>query len=497
MDTYSAQYPTTGGSSALAEYKAERAVLGKLFLKPELIPQVFAEVQPDHMCGEDTRAICSAMIALDGRGEPVDTVSVLSELGPKLEFIGGIGLLARLPEEAPIHGSLDYYIDLIKAGAARRKLKRLLDRAQNDIADGIDPQEIAADLQKAIEGEAEHQDRRFSFVPASELLTVKPIEWLVTGFLEAGVLAVLFGDPETFKSFIAIDFACSITTHYPWHRHFTKKGPVFIIIGEGQGGYGRRLAAWQKGNMRSLEGAPIFVSTVPAQILDESSAREVSAALKVMREQHGEPVLLIIDTLARNFGPGDENSTGDMTKFINHLDRYIGNSFTRLLIHHSGLGDKTRGRGSSVLKGAVDVEMKTTRRDDGTVELSCTKMKDAPPFPPITFKPEVVVIGQDGEEPITSVYLQKVDAPAPDAPKLSPQMKQALNLLVLMGGEKCHRCIVDWRTMCQEEGLYVRGAFYTMLEKLDDRGLLDISNDCVKLSPLSSAVIAPSYDTGV
>ncbi|MCB2216376.1 MAG: helicase RepA family protein [Desulfobulbaceae bacterium] len=330
--------------------------------------------------------------------------------------------------------------------------------------------------------------RSFRFIPATEILTVKPVEWLVKEFLEAGVLAVMFGDPESYKSFIALDMACCIATHRPWHGHFTKKGPVFVILGEGAGGYGRRLAAWQKGKMRSLEDAPIFVSTAPAQILNEASAGEVAEALQSLRDQHGDPSLLVIDTLARNFGPGDENSTADMTRFINHLDRHIGNTFTRLLIHHSGLGDKTRGRGSSVLRGAVDAELRTTRRDDGTVELSCTKMKDAPPFPPITFKPEVVVIGQDGNEPITSLYLEKTDPPAQEAPKLSGQMEDALRLLALMDGKSCRIHKLDWMEFCLQEKVYNRTSLYRAIDEMCDKGFIEKTGDCVKLSHQSHRV---------
>jgi hypothetical protein len=325
------------------------------------------------------------------------------------------------------------------------------------------------------------ETKRFSFRPAGELLTVKPIEWLIRGYLEAGTLAVLFGDPETLKSFIALDMACSIATFTSWHGKFTKKGPVFIIIGEGVSGYGRRLAAWQKERGRYLEGAPIFVSTVPAQITDEKSAEEVAAAIQRLKEDHGDPVLLIIDTLARNFGPGDENSTADMTKFINHLDRHIGNTFTRLLVHHSGLVDKSRGRGSSVLRGAVDVELKATKNSDGTVELSCSKMKDAPPFAPITFKPEVVELGVDDiGDPITSLCLHRAEKAEQQAPTLSPQHRMALSLLDLMNRKSGISCVSEWMNLCREEEVYTKSAFYNAAKTLEMKNIIKITDGYVK-----------------
>jgi hypothetical protein len=39
---------------------------------------------------------------------------------------------------------------------------------------------------------------------------------------------------------------------------------------------------------------------------------EVLESVRHLAENHGEPVLIVVDTLARNFGNGDENSTKDM-----------------------------------------------------------------------------------------------------------------------------------------------------------------------------------------
>ncbi len=86
------------------------------------------------------------------------------------------------------------------------------------------------------------------------------------------------------------------------------------------------------------------ILTAPVQVLNFDSAKIAAEEISKLQAQHGQPALVVLDTLARNFGPGDENSTADMTKFIAGLDWMMENQITRLLVHHSGHSDKSRGR---------------------------------------------------------------------------------------------------------------------------------------------------------
>jgi hypothetical protein len=117
----------------------------------------------------------------------------------------------------------------------------------------------------------------------------------------------------------------------------------------------------------------------------------VANAIGALAVQHGIPRLIVVDTLARNFGAGDENSQKDMTTFIVAMDglRHRFPACTIIIVHHSGHGDKDRARGSSVLKGAVDAEYKTTKTDD-RIKLENHKMKDGPPPQPMEFRLESV-----------------------------------------------------------------------------------------------------------
>jgi hypothetical protein len=242
---------------------------------------------------------------------------------------------------------------------------------------------------------------------------LKPIAWLVRGYVESDSLALLFGDPNCGKSFVAIDLACCIATGREWHGRKTKQGAVFYIAGEGQNGLDRRFAAWSQGNDAPLTDAPIYTSSRPAMLRNEKGAAEVANAVQALVDQTGEiPALIVVDTLARNFG-GDENSTEDMGAFVANLDIFLRKSgewsAAVLVVHHCGKADKTQGRGNSALRGAIDAEYSLAIDEDKTITMQATKMKDAGFPEPVAFRMRVVEI--DGEfdeegEPVTSVVLE-------------------------------------------------------------------------------------------
>lgn len=292
-----------------------------------------------------------------------------------------------------------------------------------DLADWIDAGATVSDIEgaivDAIEVEipppkdevatAEELPRENLFVSVGDLIDdLKPIEWLVEDYIEADSLALIFGPPAGGKSFVTVDLACCIATGTPWHGRPVKQGAVFYIAGEGHNGLARRFAAWSKANGVSLKGAPLFKSTRAVAIYNEESAIQLHEDIIVMAEQHQmQPAMVAIDTVARNFGGGDENSTEDMSKFIEHVDTFVRRPFACNvnMVHHSG-HNMDRARGSSALKAALDAEYAVAKEGD-MLTFTATKMKDAEMPPELTFKFKVVELGEVGGHEITSVVLEQ------------------------------------------------------------------------------------------
>ena len=268
-------------------------------------------------------------------------------------------------------------------------------------------------------------------------LEFKSPEWIIDGLLENNTFSVCFGAPAAGKTFLVIDMALCIASGRPFHGHDVKQGSVFYIAGEGHNGFARRAAAWSSDRGVSLKGLPFFKSSRSIVLTDEASVEEMLAVVDDMVQEHGEPQMIVIDTLARAMGAADENSTKEMGAAIRAVDD-IREAYdcTVLAVHHTGHGNKDRARGSSALLGAVDAEFmvdKWSGSDDplAKIEVKFTKMKDAKLPDPMNFiHHEVELIGAD-LEPTQSVVLWPIDdgRPKGGGPRLTGHKKRFMDAL--------------------------------------------------------------------
>jgi hypothetical protein len=303
--------------------------------------------------------------------------------------------------------------------------------------------------------------RRLIFLPASALTGMQaPTIWHVKPYIEARTFSCLFAPPESLKTFVVVDLGLSIATGRSWHGQRVTQGNVLYLCGEGREGIGRRIKAWELFHGVRAEG--FFVSNFAAQLLDHSGPKDVEAAANEIKAQHGAPALLIIDTLNRNFGAGDENSTQDMTRFVACMDRLRERLHCAVLvIHHSGLGDAGRGRGNSALRGALDFEYCLTPRRNGktieSLELSCSKCKDHDRPPKVDFKPVVVDLGyvdEDGQQ-LNSLVLERTET-EPERQKekrLTPAQQISLEALQAVAGNTGGAHLEAWRREAYARGI--------------------------------------------
>ena len=264
----------------------------------------------------------------------------------------------------------------------------------------------------------------FSFISAGMLLAKPtPATWLIRGMIEDGDLCTVFGASKVGKSFVTIDWACCIATGICWHGRETKPGSVFYIAGEGHKGISRRLKAWAIHNNKNLDKAPIFISERPAALMDASNAASVADGVRGLAKEHGNPSLIVIDTLARNFGVGQENDNSDIGVFIHNVDTELRLRYGAavVIVHHSGHGEVDRARGASALHAAMDCEFRMEHKDK-TRSLVCTKSKESEVPAPMHFMLEQIElpgwIDAYGET-VTSAVLVSSMAPGTRARSLN------------------------------------------------------------------------------
>lgn len=330
--------------------------------------------------------------------------------------------------------------------------------------------------------QAELERRCLRFIPAGQFLgPITPPDWVLDGVAESDNLSVLFGDPGTGKSFLAMDWAACVATGTPWHGRRVKAGPVLYINGEGRNGINRRFTAWGLSHGLDLRKFPLFLSSTTTALTDETGRVELEAVISDFMADHGPPVMVVVDTLSRNFGPGDENSTQEMTRAVAALDAI--KDITRawvLVVHHSSHADKGRGRGSIALPAAADSVYRLTKVDEAA-RLDCTKIKDGVMPEPVGLKLQDVGLDTydaQGRE-ICSAVLVPIDPPQSNRTK--PKGKnQLIALDHLRELEAMHGEVqLDlWKAMLTDEGLN-RNRVHEVIQSLEACGAIKLCNGLV------------------
>ena len=239
------------------------------------------------------------------------------------------------------------------------------------------------------------------------LMKIQTPPWLIYKVLPGYGVALLYGAPESGKSFIAIDWALCVASGKQWRGFPTRKGHVLYIASEGGEGIRKRVAAWMDAyNITDVPNIQWLLDTMDfkdedkvAELVVELEQRYTPKRVHTGRGQFDHTgglalELIVVDTLARNFGAEDENSFEAMQPFINALQGLAnGTGATILLVHHTNAVG-TRERGHSSLRGAVNVSYSTAcTRDESNriteVFLQNDKQKDDPRHKQLVFQPRV------------------------------------------------------------------------------------------------------------
>ena len=272
---------------------------------------------------------------------------------------------------------------------------------------------------------------------------IKEPEWLIDKILERETIGSIFGSPKSGKSLISLSMMLAIASGKEWFGHSVKQTPVVLFCGEGERSMHKRILAWAKYNEVDLKGKPFRMSNRPARILDDEDFVLIMQTLQTTYNELGDIGCVCIDTLQRNWGGGDENSSSDMGKFIQRIDQ-IKYEFKCCvaLIHHTGhVGGGGRARGSSVLPSSVDFEFKVDRNksaDDETVmytTITQTLNKEGSDLPPINFE-VVPVHNLKGYISQTSATINLTDHVFKAAIKIPENVTQLGNAITITHSEK-------------------------------------------------------------
>lgn len=392
-------------ATATENLEAERAVLAALMRNPDADSIIKLGISTDLFTQDAAQEAFQGITELLKNGKHPDIVLLKA----------AIGSAARIEVETAWNehasaANIGHWVEALKGCKRNRLVQAARQRLVQAVNAGVPEHELLAiveSIRQASQGDAK---KRATFTGLHELLNTPPADnWLVKSWIPTDSIIVIFGDSGTGKSFVAIDMLCHIAAGIPWLGGETRKGPVLYIAGEGQNGIIRRFKAWFERHGHQDAASNILLRTLPAALCD---ATATAALVEEIAAMPIKPLAVAIDTLARNFGPGDENATRDMNQFVAGLDAIrLATQAAILVPHHSGHAEKTRARGSSVLKAAIDTEFCIEKNGD-TVSMRCPKMKDSEAPPPVawTLTRQALPWADETGAPLNSAVLVTTEA---------------------------------------------------------------------------------------
>ncbi len=106
------------------DVEAEQAVIGSMLTDKEAVSAAIEVLKPEDFYREDNRTIFEAVLSLYGRSEPIDIITLKSELSSmgKFEAVGGLEYIAELPDKVPTTANVEQYIKIVEEKSVLRNL---------------------------------------------------------------------------------------------------------------------------------------------------------------------------------------------------------------------------------------------------------------------------------------------------------------------------------------------------------------------------------------
>ena len=249
-----------------------------------------------------------------------------------------------------------------------------------------------------------------NLLSTQELLSLPPTKWLLDTLIPEEGFVGLFGQPGDGKSFIALDWAMCIAAGKPWLGIYPcRQAPVIYVAAEGGRGIQQRVRAWMR-HYKYPDLPAMYYLLSPLYVREEGTVEKFLDHLESIEVWPG---LIVLDTLSRSFGGGEENASADMGHFVDQITRLAaGRRMAALIVHHMNVKGE-RERGSTAFRGAADAMFGCRAEKDKEngrilrIELKNDKQKDGAEAPSIFLRPiddtkySLVMEVTDGPEPKT------------------------------------------------------------------------------------------------
>ncbi len=333
---------------------AERALLGAIILKPDVMHDISVLVYPDSFYADKHRAIFEAISLIFSKGDPIDTVSVITKLKDmnQLDRVGGAAYITELIETVPAAGNAMYYSDQVQQKSTLRNLIH----AADDIAEiGFsDPESVDEALDQAEKKifNATQAPSAQKFRPIGsalkeawerfEHLSANPedkrgvqsgftaLDNLLAGFQKSDLI-ILAARPSMGKTTFALDIARNSALKYGasvgiFSLEMSDQQLVDRMLAAESGVDSWKLRTGRLSNdseYEALQSAMTKLHKAPIHIIDEAAMNIVKmrSAARRLKNEHGLD-MLIVDYL-QLMSPTASKGSDSMVQQITEISRSL------------------------------------------------------------------------------------------------------------------------------------------------------------------------------
>ena len=242
-----------------SDLQAEQACLGAMLLgDQDAVQRGLAVVEARHFYRDVHKRLCAVIAAIHERGEPVDEVTVSSELrgAGDLEDCGGVPYLVHLGEICPTSANVARYAEIVRDLATARELMGVgaeitamgeQYRRHTVGSNGRSAADVVLEARGRLEAiTVSRKGVPIMFGDALAEVIGDP-QWLWPGWLPKGLLTVLAGDPGMGKSALALWIAANLGCGGKWPDGSIMAEATKTLWADGEGMQGenlKRLRVW-------------------------------------------------------------------------------------------------------------------------------------------------------------------------------------------------------------------------------------------------------------
>jgi hypothetical protein len=200
---------------------------------------------------------------------------------------------------------------------------------------------------------------RLRVLTLADAVSAPPRHYLLRGLIAPGELSVWWGAPKCGKSFLLLRLTYGLALGLGMWDRKAKPCRVLYVAAEGEGGFAARLLVLRE----HLGDAGDGFRYIAQRTTVGPPADDLEAVIAAARDMGAD--VIILDTLARTFGDGDENAARDMGGFVASVDRLRTETGAHVAIIHHSTKEGGSARGSSALMGAADLIVKVAKGANG------------------------------------------------------------------------------------------------------------------------------------